>query len=85
MAPIRADRNHRIGIEVVACPPFAVEVGRRIARGHVQHAVGFIASNCLNECGDDLVPTEGWGDRSQNCLHHVRIIGNTQLIWNGQQ
>jgi hypothetical protein len=37
----------------------------------------YIASNCLNECGDDLVPTEGWGDRSQNCLHDVRIIGNT--------
>jgi hypothetical protein len=27
--------------------------------------------------GDDLVPTEGWGDRSQNCLHDVRIVGNT--------
>ena len=36
-----------------------------------------IASNCLNECGDDLVPTEGWGDRSQNCLHDMRIVGNT--------
>jgi hypothetical protein len=24
-----------------------------------------------------LVPTEGWGDRSQNCLHDVRIVGNT--------
>jgi hypothetical protein len=42
-----------------------------------------IASNCLNECGDDLVPTEGWGDRSQNCLHDVRIVGNTELIWDG--
>src|ERR1700675_662753 len=31
----------------------------------------------LNECGDDLVPTEGWGDRSQNCLHNVRVIGDT--------
>src|ERR1700722_15405146 len=30
-----------------------------------------IAGNCLNERGDDLVPTEGWGDRSQNCLHDV--------------
>ena len=36
-----------------------------------------IAGNGLNECGDDLVPTEGWGDRSQNCLHDVRIVGNT--------
>ena len=36
-----------------------------------------IAGNCLNECGDDLVPTEGWGDRSQNCLHDVRVIGDT--------
>jgi hypothetical protein len=37
----------------------------------------FIAGNCLNERGDDLVPTEGWGDRSQNCLHDVRVIGDT--------
>jgi hypothetical protein len=36
-----------------------------------------IAGSCLNECGDDLVPTEGWGDRSQNCLHDVRVIGDT--------
>jgi hypothetical protein len=36
-----------------------------------------IAGNCLNECGYDLAPTEGWGDRSQNCLHDVRIIGDT--------
>jgi len=36
-----------------------------------------IAGNCLNECGENLVPTEGWGDRSQNCLHDVRVIGNT--------
>jgi hypothetical protein len=42
-----------------------------------------IAGTCLNECGDNLVPTEGWGDRSQNCLHHVRIVGNTELIWDG--
>src|SRR4029077_11777989 len=31
----------------------------------------------LNECGDDLVPTEGWGNRSQYCLHDVRVIGDT--------
>src|ERR1700730_5892196 len=31
----------------------------------------------LNECGDALLPTEGWGDRSQNCLHDVRVIGDT--------
>src|SRR5690349_7025236 len=23
-----------------------------------------------------LVPTEGWGDHSQNCLHDVRVIGD---------
>jgi hypothetical protein len=39
--------------------------------------------NCLNECGENLVPTERWGDRSQNCLHDVRIVGNTELIWDG--
>jgi hypothetical protein len=33
--------------------------------------------NRLNECCDDSVPTEGWGDRSQNCLHDMRIVGNT--------
>ena len=27
--------------------------------------------------GDDLSPTERWGDRSQNCLHDMRIVGNT--------
>jgi len=31
----------------------------------------------LNECGDDLAPTEGWSDRSQNCLNDMRIVGNT--------
>jgi len=36
-----------------------------------------IAGNGLNERGHDLVPTEGWGDRSQNCLHDVRVIGDT--------
>ena len=36
-----------------------------------------IAGNCLNDCGDDLVPTEGWGDRSQNRLHDVRVIRDT--------
>jgi hypothetical protein len=36
-----------------------------------------IAGNGLNECGADLVATEGWGDRSQNCLHDVRVIGDT--------
>ena len=24
-----------------------------------------------------LAPTEGWSDRSQNCLHDMRIVGNT--------
>ena len=41
--------------------------------------------NCLNECGDDLAPTEGWSDRRQNCLLDMCIVGNTELIWNGQQ
>jgi len=36
-----------------------------------------IAGNCLNECGENLVPTEGWGDRSQNCLHDVGVIGDS--------
>jgi hypothetical protein len=31
----------------------------------------------LNEGGDDLAPTEGWSDRSQNCLNDMRIVGNT--------
>ena len=37
----------------------------------------------LLECGENLVPTERWGDRTQNCLHDVRIVGNTELIWDG--
>jgi len=31
----------------------------------------------FNECGDYLAPTEGWSDRSQNCLNDMRIVGNT--------
>ena len=26
---------------------------------------------------DDLAPIEGWSYRSQNCLHDMRIVGNT--------
>jgi hypothetical protein len=36
--------------------------------------------NCkpvTEEVGDDLAPTEGWGDRGQNCLHDMRVVGNT--------
>jgi hypothetical protein len=42
-----------------------------------------MTSNSLNECGGSLAPTKGWRDRSQNCLHDMRIVGNTELIWNG--
>ena len=37
----------------------------------------FSSASREQQSGDDLVPTEGWGDRSQNRLHDVRIIGNT--------
>ena len=56
------------------------EERRRNQKTNVWRLLNFhlhIAGNRLNECGDDLVPTEGWGDRSQNCLHDVRIVGNT--------
>ena len=33
----------------------------------------------------DLSPTESWGDSSQNGLQNVRIVGDTELIWNRQQ
>ena len=33
----------------------------------------------------DLSPTESWGDSSQNGFQNVRIVGDTELIWNGQQ
>jgi|HubBroStandDraft_4_1064222.scaffolds.fasta_scaffold68016_3 hypothetical protein len=33
--------------------------------------------------GGDSAPTESWSDGSQNCLHDMRIVGNTQLIRNG--
>ena len=52
----RVDRNDRIRIEVVARPPFAVEVWRRIARGHVQHAVGFIeGERCPERTAGDRI------------------------------
>jgi hypothetical protein len=33
----------------------------------------------------DLSPTESWGDSSQNGFQNVRIVGDTELIWNRQQ
>jgi hypothetical protein len=42
-------------------------------------------SNCFSECGNDSVPAEGWSDRSQNCIHDMYVVSNTQLIWNRQQ
>jgi hypothetical protein len=42
-----------------------------------------LAGKQLLACGENLVPTEGWGDRSQNRLYDVRIVGNTKLIWDG--
>jgi hypothetical protein len=27
--------------------------------------------------GGNSAPTEGWSDGSQNCLHDMRIVGNT--------
>ena len=42
-----------------------------------------LAGKQLLECGKNLVPTERWDNRSQNCLHDVRIVGNTELIWDG--
>jgi hypothetical protein len=32
-----------------------------------------------------LAPIESWGDGSQNCFQNMRIVGNTQLVWDGQQ
>ena len=47
-------------------------------------AISPVLGNLLQSTGrDDLVPAEGWSDRSQNCLHDMRIVGNTELIWNG--
>jgi len=34
---------------------------------------------------DDLAPIESWGDSGQNCLYDMRIVGNTQLVGDGQQ
>src|ERR1039458_2097195 len=33
----------------------------------------------------DLTPIEGWGNGSLNCLQNMRIVGNTQLVWDGQE
>jgi len=41
--------------------------------------------NGLNEGMGDLAPMQSWGDSRQNCLHDMRIVGNTQLVWDGQQ
>jgi hypothetical protein len=53
---------------------------RRNQKTSVWHLLNFhlhIAGNCLNECGADLVPTEGWGDRGQNCLQDMHVVRNT--------
>jgi hypothetical protein len=32
---------------------------------------------CPSKYGGDSAPAEGWSDGSQNCLHDMRIVGNT--------
>jgi hypothetical protein len=51
-----------------------------VQRQRPRHA---LSGKQLLEWGENLVPTERWGDRTQNCLHDVRIVGNTELIWDG--
>ena len=51
-----------------------------VQRQRPRHA---LSGKQLLECDENLVPTERWGDRTQNCLHDVRIVGNTELIWDG--
>jgi len=51
-----------------------------VQRQRPRHA---LSGKQLLECGENLAPTERWGDRTQNCLHDVRIVGNTELIWDG--
>src|ERR1700678_1038970 len=40
-------------------------------------------SDCADQVGDDLTPTESWSDSSQNCLHDMGIVGNTKLVRDG--
>jgi hypothetical protein len=43
----------------------------------------FLRTAHRNDRNVPLAPTESWGDRGQNRLHDVRIIRNTELIWDG--
>ena len=61
--------------------------GEHFSRGNVCYSASDVRglradTPRLSECGDDLVPTECWGDRSQNCFHDMRVVGNAQLIRN---
>jgi hypothetical protein len=63
-------RQYRLGAVFIASPK----------NPSIEDAAVTGNSGCiyyLNECGDDLAPTEGWSDRSQNCLNDVRIVGKT--------
>ena len=44
-----------------------------------------LSGSCVNQELADLAPVEPWGNSRQNRLHGMRIVGNTQLVWNGQQ
>jgi len=33
----------------------------------------------------DLAPIKRGGDKSQNCLHDMHIVGDAQLVWDGEQ
>ena len=79
----RVDRDDRMGIKVVACAPFTVEVRHRIARGNVQHAIGFIEGERCPErtAGDRILricPRRArWPSRRHNVEppHHVNVLG----------
>jgi len=43
------------------------------------------SSSTAETKSNDSVPAEGWSDRSQNCVHDMYVVSNTQLIWNRQQ
>jgi hypothetical protein len=68
--------------------PCVISLDKRASR-HL--AVG-ISDKCLMQLSEngvirlgDLSPTESWGDSSQNGFQNVRIVGDTELIWNRQQ
>jgi hypothetical protein len=54
-------------------------------KGWVEDCLRIAEDSAEKHSAGDLSPTESWGDRSQDGLQNMRVVGDTELIWNRQQ